>query len=150
MPDNLPELRDIHIPQDISNFPLGYGWLVLLGILLGSFILYKITRLAVVKSRKIYTLRLVKNIPLANVQKSASKISEILRRVCVYKYPEATVLSGNDWIDFINSKSKTKLNDKIAGLLVNAPYMPKNSTTYSIDDLAKLKIFCSKWIGENL
>lgn len=150
MPDNLPELRDIHIPQDISNFPLGYGWLVLLGILLGSFILYKITRLAVVKSRKIYTLRLVKNIPLANVQKSASKISEILRRVCVYKYPEATVLSGNDWIDFVNSKSKTKLNDKIAGLLVNAPYMPKNSTTYSIDDLAKLKIFCSKWIGENL
>ncbi|MBR2921774.1 MAG: DUF4381 domain-containing protein [Alphaproteobacteria bacterium] len=150
MPDNLPELRDIHIPQDISNFPLGYGWLVILGILLGSFILYKITRLAVVKSRKIYTLRLVKNIPLANVQKSASKISEILRRVCVYKYPEATVLSGNDWIDFVNSKSKTKLNDKIAGLLVNAPYMPKNSTTYSIDDLAKLKIFCSKWIGENL
>lgn len=150
MPDNLPELRDIHIPQDISNFPLGYGWLVLFGILLGSFILYKITRLAVVKSRKIYTLRLVKNIPLANVQKSASKISEILRRVCVYKYPEATVLSGNDWIDFVNSKSKTKLNDKIAGLLVNAPYMPKNSTTYSIDDLAKLKIFCSKWIGENL
>ena len=150
MPDNLPELRDIHIPQDISNFPLGYGWLVLLGILLGSFILYKITRLAVVKSRKIYTLRLVKNIPLANVQKSASKISEILRRVCVYKYPEATVLSGNDWIDFVNSKSKTKLNDKIAELLVNAPYMPKNSTTYSIDDLAKLKIFCSKWIGENL
>ncbi len=150
MPDNLPELRDIHIPQDISNFPLGYGWLVLLGILLGSFILYKITRLAVVKSRKIYALRLVKNIPLANVQKSASKISEILRRVCVYKYPEATVLSGNDWIDFVNSKSKTKLNDKIAGLLVNAPYMPKNSTTYSIDDLAKLKIFCSKWIGENL
>lgn len=150
MPDNLPELRDIHIPQDISNFPLGYGWLVILGILLGSFILYKITRLAVVKSRKIYTLKLVKNIPLANVQKSASKISEILRRVCVYKYPEATVLSGNDWIDFVNSKSKTKLNDKIAGLLVNAPYMPKNSTTYSIDDLAKLKIFCSKWIGENL
>lgn len=150
MPDNLPELRDIHIPQDISNFPLGYGWLVILSIILGSFLFYKIIRLAIVKSRKLYALRLVKNIPLTDVKKSASNMSEILRRICVYKYPEALVLSGNDWIAFVNSKSKSKLDDKSAELLANAPYMPKNSTTYNVEDLAKLKSFCIKWIGENL
>ena len=150
MPDNLPELRDIHIPQDISNFPLGYGWLVILSIILGSFLFYKIIRLAIVKSRKLYALRLVKNIPLTDVKKSASNMSEILRRICVYKYPEALVLSGNDWIGFLNSKSKTKLDGRTAELLVNAPYMPKDSKAYNEQDLANLKKFCLKWIGENL
>ncbi len=150
MSDNLPELRDIHIPQDVSNFPLGYGWLVLLCTILGGIILYKLIRIAIIKSRKLYALRLLKNIPLANIQKSASNMSEILRRICVYKYPEALVLSGNDWIAFVNSKSKAKLDGKTAELLANAPYMPKNSTTYNVEDLAKLKSFCIKWIGENL
>ena len=93
---------------------------------------------------------MVKNIPLANVKKSASSMSEILRRICVYKYPEALVLSGNEWIAFLNSKSKAKLDDKTSGLLANAPYMPKTSTTYNVEDLANLKNFCLKWIGENL
>ena len=150
MPDNLPELRDIHIPQDISNFPMGYGWLVIICAVLVCFIAYKLIRIAIVKSRKLYALKLVKNIPLTNVQKSASAISEILRRICIYKYPEASVLIGNDWIVFVNSKSKAKLDEKASELLANAPYIPKSSTAYSLGDLERLKNFSLKWIGENL
>ena len=150
MPDNLPELRDIHIPHDISNFPLGDGWLVVLVTLLMVWSTYKLIRLIIAKSKKIYARRLLKNIAVDNVQKSASAMSEILRRICVHKYPEAMVLSGNDWVNFLNSKCKTKLDGKTAELLANAPYMPKNSTAYNKDYLAKLKNFCIKWIGENL
>lgn len=150
MPDNLPELRDIHIPQDISNFPLGYGWLVILVAILVIWSAYKLIRLIIAKSRKLYALRLLKNTAANNVPKSASTMSEILRRICVHKYPDALVLSGKDWIDFLNSKCKTKLDAKTAELLANAPYMPKNSTTYNVSDLAKLKSFCIKWVGENL
>lgn len=150
MPDNLPELRDIHIPQDISNFPLGYGWLVILVAILVIWSAYKLIRLIIAKSRKLYALRLLKNTAANNVPKAASTMSEILRRICVHKYPDALVLSGKDWIDFLNSKCKTKLDAKTAELLANAPYMPKNSTTYNVSDLAKLKSFCIKWVGENL
>ena len=150
MPDNLPELRDIHVPPAISDFPLGYGWFVVIFVILGIWFAYKLIRLLIVKSKKLYALRLVKNISATNIQKSASNMSEILRRICVHKYPEALVLSGKDWIIFLNSKSKTKLDGKVAEFLANAPYMPENSTTYSMDDLEKLKIFCLKWIGENL
>ena len=150
MPDNLPELRDIHIPHNISNFPLGYGWFVILLTIICVWLSYKLIRLAVIKSKKLYALKLVKNIALTNVQKSASNMSEILRRICVYKYPEALVLSGKDWIEFLNKKTKSKLDDKTAKLLADAPYMPKDSKTYGSKDLANLQSFCLKWIGENL
>ncbi len=150
MPDNLPELRDIHIPHDISNFPLGYGWLVILFTIIFAWLFYKLIRLAVTKSKKLYALKLVKNIPTVNIQKSASNMSEILRRICVYKYPEALVLSGKDWIEFLNKNTKAKLDDKTAKLLADAPYMPQNSKTYNSKDLTNLQNFCLKWIGENL
>lgn len=150
MPENLPQLRDIHIPPAVSEFPLGYGWWIILFIILAIWIGYKLVRLAIIKSKKLYALRLIKNIEVDNVQKSASKMSEILRRICIYKYPQALILSGKYWIDFLNSKAKTKLDEKTADLLANAPYMPKNSQGYEAKNLIKLKDFCIKWIGENL
>lgn len=150
MPDNLPQLRDIHLPQDITNFPLGYGWIVILCLIFGCWLAYKLIHLALLKSKKLYALKLIKKLACNNVPKSASAMSEILRRICIYKYPEALVLSGNDWIEFLNSKSKTKLKNKTAELLANAPYIPKDSKTYSAENLTDLKSFCLKWIGDNL
>ena len=31
MEQNLPELRDIHLPEGVSAFPPAYGWWVILG-----------------------------------------------------------------------------------------------------------------------
>ena len=150
MPDNLPELRDIHVPNDLPDFPLGYGWLVIIIGCILCWSAYKFIRFAITKSKKRYALNLLKNIALNNVQKSASAMSEVLRRICVQKYPEALVLSGNDWIEFLNKKAKSKLDNATAKLLVDAPYMPSNSKSYNIETLQKLKVFCLKWIGENL
>ena len=150
MPDNLPELRDIHIPHDLPSFPLGYGWSVIIAVCVLSFLTYKFIRFVVSKSKKRYALNLLKNIASDNVQKSASAMSEILRRVCVYKYPEALVLTGKDWSEFLRKHSKAKLDDKTAELLINAPYMPSNTKSYDMDVLQNLKTFCLKWIGENL
>ena len=135
MPDNLPELRDIHIPQDLSSFPMGYGWWVIVLICILSWGAYKFIRLAIIKSKKRYALKLLNNNTSNNIKKSASAMSEVLRRICVYKYPEALVLSGNDWIEFLNKKAKSKLDNATAKLLVDAPYMPSNSKSYNIETL---------------
>lgn len=150
MQDNLPELRDIHLPEGVSAFPIANGWwLSLAGIvllfLLIQFILY-LRRYS--KAR--YALKLLKDISAENVVEAAKEMSEILRRICVFKYKEAASLLGNDWIEFLNKKSKSPLSEKSAELLINAPYIPLESNTYSVENMEDLRRFCQKWIGENL
>ena len=150
MPDNLPELRDIHLPDGISLFPPAYGWWVIVGAIIGSVLFYRLIRLMLQKSKKRYALRLLKTPADNNFIHQASAMSTILRRICIYKYPEAIVLTGKQWTDFLNSKCKEKLDDKTAELLLNAPYMPDNRNVFSAEDIDKLQTFCQKWIGENL
>ena len=150
MPDNLPELRDIHLPDGISLFPPAYGWWVIVGAIIGSVLFYRLIRLMLQKSKKRYALRLLKTPADNNFIHQASAMSTILRRICIYKYPEAIVLTGKQWTDFLNSKCKEKLDDKTAELLLNAPYMPCNNHTYSSNDVDELQLFCQQWIGENL
>ena len=54
---------------------------------------------------------------------SAVKMSQILRRICVYKYKSAAALFGIDWIEFLNRHSKVKISGKAARLLLDALYM---------------------------
>lgn len=151
MPDNLPELRDIHLPEGVSAFPPAYGWFVIAAVLISLFFLGKIIKLARQKSKKLYALRLLGRLPLDKYLAAAVGMSEILRRICVYKYPSAASLSGQDWIEFLNAHSKTKMTKKTADLLLNAPYMPETGEKdFSVADALKLKEFCKKWIGENL
>ena len=150
MDNNLPELRDIHLPQGVSLFPVAYGWwlvlaLIILLILMIQFALY-LRRYS--KSR--YAIKLLQNISTLNAVYAAEQMSEILRRICVFKYKDATTLLGKDWLDFLNKHTKEELKGRPAELLINAPYIPQNSQTYNSDDAEILRNYCKKWIGENL
>ena len=86
MQDNLPELRDIHLPSgDISFFPLAYGWWVLAGVLAAAVLLAWLTRFLLQRSKKRYALKLLAAARRPDLG-SAVRMSEILRRICVYKY----------------------------------------------------------------
>ncbi|MBE6443895.1 MAG: DUF4381 domain-containing protein [Alphaproteobacteria bacterium] len=150
MPDNLPELRDIHLPDGVSIFPLAYGWWLILLTLLAIVSLYYIVRLLYIKSKKRYALRLLASASEQKSLNSAASMSEILRRICIYKYPQAIVLIGQQWVDFLNDHSKSKLDKKTAELLIEAPYLPEKSNRFSDEDMMSLYIFCRNWIGENL
>lgn len=148
--DNLPELRDIHIPEGVSAFPPAYGWWVLLLSILAIYVLLRLFALLRRKSKKRYAKRLLKKIVTDSPVAAAAQMSEVLRRICVYKYPEATASSGKDWLDFLNFHSKKKLGGKAAELLLNAPYIPQDTKAYSKQEAEDLKTFCLEWIGENL
>lgn len=49
MEQNLPELRDIHLPEGVSAFPPAYGWWVILG---GILLLLLLTELFLIVRRK--------------------------------------------------------------------------------------------------
>lgn len=150
MEDNLPELRDIHLPLEVSAFPIAYGWWLVLGIIVFAILLTKVFLYLRRYSKARYALRLLENISLNNAINAACQMSEILRRICVYKYKQAAVLQNKEWIEFLNAHCKKKLDMRIAELLINAPYIPQDSKTYGEDDARKLQQFCKIWIGENL
>lgn len=148
--DNLPELRDIHLPSGVAAWPPAYGWWVLLTALLALVGLYYLVMYLRRKSKKLYALRLLKNIYCNNSVDAVTQMSEILKRICVFKYPEAAVLFGRDWLDFLNQHSKSKLTGKPAQLLIDGPYLPPKIKGYTPADVLALRQFCTAWIGENL
>lgn len=150
MQDNLPELRDIHLPaEDISVFPLAYGWWVLAAAVIILVLVIRLLRLLWRKSRRRYALRLLDNARRPELS-SAVKMSEILRRICVYKYPAAAALFGKDWLDFLNNRAKSKISGRAAQLLLDAPYIGADSKVYGREEIDALYLFCRGWIGENL
>ena len=150
MQDNLPELRDIHLPPgDISYFPLAYGWWVLAGALAAAVLLVLLTHFLLQRSKKRYALKLLAAARRPDLG-SAVRMSEILRRICVYKYKTAAALFGMEWIEFLNRHAKEKISGKTARLLLDAPYISANSKVYDDKDVADLYRFCQNWIGENL
>ena len=151
MTDNLPDLRDIHFPTEgVSAWPPAGGWwAILLGIVIG-FVLFKSIRWLRAKSAKLYAQHLLNALEGQNNLAAAITMSEILRRVCVVKYPEAVALSGQEWIDFLNAKSTRKLDDKTAVLLLDAPFAPESSAIFTMSEMRKLWHFCFEWVGANL
>ena len=150
MEQNLPELRDIHLPDAVSAFPPAYGWWVILGSILALYLLLKLGLFLRRKSKKRYALRLLQQLPHDNIVTFARQTSVILRRICVLKYNSATILYGQEWIHFLNQHCHYKLQGASAELLINAPYMETDSSVYSVKDAEQLLAFTKNWIGENL
>jgi len=150
MNDNLPELRDIHLPDGVDWFPPAYGWFVLAILLILLPFAFKIFKKLRTKSKKLYALHLLNRIPENKIIPAAVSASELLRRICVYKYPEASVMAPSEWVRFLDAHCSQKISQRAYFLLADAPYIAKNSTIYNAADFEQLRAFCRRWIGENL
>ncbi len=147
---NLPQFRDIQIPDGVSFFPLAYGWWVLL---LTLFLLIIGVRLFIAfwkSRRKYYSLKKLDAISVDNPIQAAMDISELLRRISLVKYRSSCALSGKDWIDFLNQHSTIPLSPQNAEFLSFAPFMSLSDSRYTSEDALELKTFCKNWIGGNL
>lgn len=156
--DNLP-LRDIHLPMDISWWPLAIGWWLLLLIAL-SAVLFLILR----RKKKSHQLSKVAamreyNQVVSNFRNSANKVyllrelSVVLRRISISFYPQHNVasLTGTAWLAFLDSVLPPSDTDKTGRfqsdtgrLLITAPYI-KKSRQQEIDTEQLLNL-CHHWI----
>ncbi|MBR1399056.1 MAG: DUF4381 domain-containing protein [Alphaproteobacteria bacterium] len=149
--NNLPELRDIHLPaENISVFPLAGGWwfciLAILLLVFGGKMFFAARR----AGAKFYARYLIEHQAKNNDISAVIKMSEILRRICVKQYPQAVSLSGDEWINFLQQKSKSKILQSAAQLLKNAPYIRQSEYQINTEDVKNLREFCLRWVGENL
>ena len=110
--ENLPEIKDIQLPDGVSVFPLAYGWWVILAGIIFLFILIKLIVWGIKTSRKHYALKKLSQISVDSPVHAAVNMSELLRRICIVKYPQANSLYGNEWLQFLSEHTRNTLPEK--------------------------------------
>jgi hypothetical protein len=138
----LAQLRDIHLPDPISWWPLAPGWygLMALAVLLAigiSYRLYKRHANALAKNKALALLSMYKEQyeKDGNAQVASARISELLRRVALVYYPRSEVASihGDGWIDFLNKTGKNIDFRPVRAQLLESPF--KTAETVKLNPL---------------
>lgn len=135
MEQDLP-LRDIHLPDPLSWWPLAPGWWILLGLLLVLFVLL-IRWLFTEKtpSKRGLQRQLQKMLDHLQQEKSdkafVEALSALLKGVAVERYgAEVAGLSGEAWLGFLDQhwvdntirESKHSFSQGTGRVLLTAPY----------------------------
>ena len=150
-------LRDIHLPEPISWWPIAPGW----WIIVASILL--IIAVALI-SRKIYISKQLKRdikAELENIKQQfqqtqnksqlAKSLSALLRRASISYYPKADIagLTGNNWLSYLddsnsNSSANNSFQSDVGKVLLSAPYLPDDSR---LDfDAQTLIHLCDSWL----
>lgn len=108
----LDQLKDIHLPDQVDQFPSAPGWWLLLAIILmavGYFIYRR------VQYQKAIRLLKPANAELSELKalspdvldaRSIATLSALLKRICLVYFPQLEVasLSGQNWLKFLNQQ----------------------------------------------
>lgn len=158
------QLRDIHLPQPVSWWPIAPGWWLLLAVIILLVALTLITR-------RIYRNRQIRrdiNSELDRIKRSyhktlnktqlAKDLSILLRRASISLYPETDIagLIGDDWLTFLDSSGNTdgntgsslNFNSDTGRVLLTAPYLPadaESESQFGFDAEALIKL-CESWL----
>ncbi|MBV1908496.1 MAG: DUF4381 domain-containing protein [Kangiellaceae bacterium] len=117
----LDQLRDIHLPDQIDQFPYAPGWWLLLALFIIAicFMIYrhyrykKSIRLLIPAKQEILALKTVPPNQVSAVEIAA--LSALLKRVCLIYFPRTSVasLNGVQWLAFLNKHfSANEKSDK--------------------------------------
>ncbi len=142
-------LRDIHLPEPVSWWPLAPGWWVVLGliVILGLLLLWvrylrQYQFIAKLARGQLQLLR--SDSALSNGDKIRA-LSILMRRVSISAFPrvDSASLTGVEWLQFLDSSLTERAFSEGPGrALLDGPYKPSGDI-----DLAPVFKVCEKWIG---
>lgn len=127
----LAQLKDIHLPEAVSWWPLAPGWYalaLLITLLLGFaiYLSYKHHKNSLAKKQALellacYEEQYKKD---GNAQLTSARISELLKRVALVYYPRQQVASmhGESWLEFLQQSSKHINFNEVRALLLESPF----------------------------
>lgn len=150
----MPELplRDIHLPEPISWWPLALGWWLMLGfalllILFGSFFIQRIFR----KTLKKEALKALSNLELSfqssqNTTQCLSQLSALLRRIALSQKSDTQIagLTGKAWLEFLDKPlGKPEFSEGIGSILLTGPYQSQ----VDAEKVVQLIQLCRTWVN---
>ena len=116
-PSPLDNLRDIHLPENIDQFPSAIGWWILLGLLiciLGFIVFRAIKNYRALRYLRSAKLELNSLSEQQASNQSLSQLSALLKRITLIYYPPNAVasLSGTKWWYFVNNEAGQNIYSK--------------------------------------
>lgn len=143
-------LRDIHMPADISWWPLAYGWWILFALFLAGLAVagYLYSR----RYRERAAIRGLQAVARALAEGTApvtciQRISMILRRFAMSVGGSKNIagLTGDDWLEFLDGRwQRDEFSAGIGRILIFGPYAPPGRV--SLDDASALNELCRDWV----
>lgn len=151
------DLRDIHLPEPVSWWPVAPGWWLLIVAVL-------LTLLLIFISRKVYRSRQLKREITAELEtikqqfqqsnnkaQLAKDLSVLLRRASITFYSATNIagLTGENWLAYLDETSGqnsgiTNFHSETGKVLLTAPYLPENA---ELDfDAPALVHLCEAWL----
>jgi hypothetical protein len=152
----LAELKDIHLPNPISFWPIAPGWYVLLALVLVllSLVLRQVLRFRQRQQPKQQALKMLGSYQAEyekshNHQMIGAHISELLKRVALVYFPRSQVagLEGDRWLEFLDSTSKEKRFKTLRFELLELPFSPSGQTDKQVN-MSALFEATRLWIKE--
>ncbi|MGK0271279.1 MAG: hypothetical protein ACI88H_001937 [Cocleimonas sp.] len=147
MDPQLPQLKDIHLPDTPDIWPLALGWWLLLLLTLGLvvWIFLKAKKQLNIKKHKRMLFdelaQLEKKLKDSPNKNHVAEANILLRRLALVYYPTKKVasLTGSDWLTFLDETGNTRNFTRGAGrILIDAPYRSGQLENYNGDEFIPL------------
>ena len=153
--DGLEKLKDIHLPSDVSWWPLAWGWWVLFTLFLSMMLLaiylywrsQRKSREELIIAEALYVFHNLVDQPLSP-QALLMGLSALLRRTAMSLYGReiSANLSGKPWLEFLNEKGFTKtFTEGVGQAFGDQPY--RETVDYNRDALLGLTRY---WLQKQL
>lgn len=153
----LAQLKDIHLPADVSWWPLAPGWYVLLVLMIVlvffSAVFYwhwRNQRLSKKQALKILSAYQEQYQNGQNPQLVCAQISELLKRVALVYFPRHQVasLTGDAWVAFLDETGKKTPFKKARYELAELPFEKEKNIVKKNLLIDELFEWSSKWIQQ--
>lgn len=142
----LSQLRDIHLPEPISWWPLAIGWYFLGAFFVGivGIILFVLLRRYRKQGARRFLIKRLEALREQYQRESdariiAAELSILLRRASLILAPrnEVASLKGEQWLEFLDRTGDTQEFSKgIGRVLISAPY--QKETQFDVNHLLDL------------
>ena len=142
-------LRDIHLPDPISAWPLSFGWWLVIG---GSLALIAILTFLIIRwLRPTLKSQATKNLQLIEANfhetsdgsKCIAQISALLRRIVISRNSKNAGVTGKAWLQLLDFENNQEFSQGIGQILLSAPYQKEVQES----DVLQLIAVCQKMVN---
>jgi len=126
----LSELKDVHLPEAVSVWPLAIGWYIVIGVII--LIIAGLIWWQIRQRKKQQQINEIEQLLSAIETKSSftnddeiiGECSILLKRVAILKFPEQQpqLLFGSKWLQFLDTTGKTTEFSKGHGMCLGEIY----------------------------